>query len=293
MLTLSNTLSAALLSHPGRVRQHNEDACAADVECGAFVVCDGVGGAAGGEIASRLATDAMLELLVGTHGSEGLGGNRLERGVALANERILLQARQTRTLRGMGTTLVALLAEPDADLGSGAEGAAARNGSSGGRSSVRWGTVWLANVGDSRCYRLRSGVLEQLTEDHSLVEEQVRAGEMTREQAEFSPIRNVITRAVGSQPAVRADVQSLPAEHGDLYLLATDGLVRELTDGEIAGILTVAPEGEACPGCAAIKPRAMDAARLEGICTTLIEAANQQGGGDNITCLLVYLKGRE
>jgi PPM family protein phosphatase len=294
MLTPPNPLSAALLTHTGQVRQHNEDACAADAEHGAFVVCDGVGGAAGGEVASRLAADAMLEFLVATQGGEVAGGNRLERGVALANERILQQARQMRTLRGMGTTLVALLAEPDAGLGPDA-GMAARNGShgSGGRATSRWGTVWLANVGDSRCYRLRGGVLEQLTQDHSLVEEQVRAGEMTRQQAELSPIRNVITRAVGSQPAVEADIQSLPAAPGDLYLLATDGLMRELTDAEIAWILTVAPEGTeaACPGCAATARSTMDAVRLQGICAALIEAANLRGGGDNITCLLVYLKG--
>jgi serine/threonine protein phosphatase PrpC len=283
MLTLSNALSAVMASHPGQVRQHNEDACAGDVACGAFVVCDGVGGAAGGEVASQVAADAMLEWLVESAGS-GAGGDRLSRGVALANERILQQARQTRTLRGMGTTLVALLAEPAEEVAEEFE-----DGTRG--ATGRWGTVWLANVGDSRCYRLRGGVLEQLTDDHSLVEEQVRAGEMTREQAEHSPIRNVITRALGSYPAVEADIQSLAAECGDLYLLSTDGLMRELTDGEIAAILG---GGQApCPRCSETAPPAVDAARLERICGRLIEAANERGGGDNITCVLVHLKGRE
>jgi protein phosphatase len=138
---------------------------------------------------------------------------------------------------------------------------------------------------------LRQGVLEQMTEDHSLVEEQVRAGEITREQAERSPIRNVITRAVGSFGRVEADIQSVAAECGDLYLLATDGLTRELTDAEIAGILQM---GQAsCPEDSGTKPRAMDAIRLERICGMLVDAANERGGGDNITCLLVLLKGRD
>jgi protein phosphatase len=119
-------------------------------------------------------------------------------------------------------------------------------------------------------------VLEQLTLDHSLVEEQVRAGEMTREQAKHSPIRNVITRAVGSYATVEADIERLEAECGDVYLLTTDGLTRELSDGEIAGILQT--------------PGEVDEASLERMCAQLIETANEQGGGDNITCVLVYLK---
>jgi PPM family protein phosphatase len=261
MLTHSNALAVAMLSDPGRVRRHNEDACAADVGCGAFVVCDGVGGAAGGEIASRVAADAMVEWIVATRDSGASVGERLDQGVALANERIVQYVRQNRALRGMGTTLVALLAERAVDRGSGCD---------------CWGKVWLANVGDSRCYRWRGGTLEQLTRDHSLVEEQVRAGTMTREQAELSPMRNVITRAVGSYAAVQADIEALGAESGDLYLLTTDGLTRELADEEIAGLL-----------CAAQLP--MDAEILDRTCTALIEAANARGGGDNITCALVYL----
>jgi PPM family protein phosphatase len=261
MLTRSNALAVAMISDPGRVRRHNEDACAADVECGAFVVCDGVGGAAGGEIASRIAADAMLEWLVATRDSGAVVGERLDQGVALANARIVQGMRQNRALRGMGTTLVALLAERVEEPG---------------RGCGCWGKVWLANVGDSRCYRWRGGMLEQLTRDHSLVEEQVRAGAITREQAELSPMRNVITRAVGSYAAVQADIEALAAEYGDLYLLATDGLMRELADEEIAGML-----GEA--------QLPMDSEILNRICTALVEAANARGGADNITCALVHL----
>ena len=256
MLTLSNALSAVMASDPGRVRQHNEDACAVDVECGAFVVCDGVGGAAGGEVASRVASDAMLEWLLASDGSGAAGGDRLSRGVALANQRVLQEARHTRALRGMGTTLVGLLAEP-------AEVA----------ESV-WGTVWLVNVGDSRCYRMRQGVLEQLTEDHSLVEEQVRAGQITIEQAAVSPMRNLITRAIGSQATVEADIQSHRPQANDLYLLASDGLTHEVSDEEIEAILNAIPA-----------PQTNEA--ITAACEALITTANRNGGNDNITVLLV------
>lgn len=311
MSIVSNAITAALLSHPGQVRLHNEDACAGDVEHGAFVVCDGVGGAAGGEIASRVAADTLLECLAGTDGSDATGGERLKQGVERANQAILQQARQTRALRGMGTTLVALLLESAAapaaaDGGKGVNNgrvdmalAAGQSEAGQGQAGIPWGRIWLANIGDSRCYRMRVGVFEQLTEDHSLVEEQVRAGDLTREQAERSPIRNVITRALGSQAQAEADIQSLAAKPGDLYLLATDGLMRELSDDEIAGIL----RGAGCGGSGRTRRAvdavhavdadaidAMDEARLRRICEALVAAANERGGGDNVTCALVYLK---
>jgi protein phosphatase len=131
-------------------------------------------------------------------------------------------------------------------------------------------TLWLAHVGDSRCYRLRRGTLELLTQDHSLVEEQVRAGMITRTQAGRSPIRNIITRAIGSQPTVEPEIAAHTAQSGDLYLLASDGLTRELEDAEIAHLLAHTA------GTA-----------LESACQALIDAANAHGGRDNITVLLV------
>jgi protein phosphatase len=128
--------------------------------------------------------------------------------------------------------------------------------------------VWVVNVGDSRCYRLRNGCLEQLTLDHSLVEEQVRMGRMTRSEAQRSPLKNVITRALGTQGRVTPDIFGLKAEPGDLFLLCTDGLTRELSDQTIASLLS---HGQ----------------QLEDICTCLVEAAKKAGGHDNITCILV------
>ena len=137
-------------------------------------------------------------------------------------------------------------------------------------------TLWLANVGDSRCYLRRRGYLEQLTSDHSLVEEQVRAGQITAAQAAQSPMRNLITRAIGSQATVEADIHGHRPQSGDLYLLASDGLTRELTDEDIAAIL-------------ADVPVTATQANLNAACKALVNAANAHGGNDNITVLLVAL----
>jgi serine/threonine protein phosphatase PrpC len=253
-----------MLSHRGRVRHTNQDASAALPEHGAFVLCDGMGGAAGGEVASHLATEAFLNSLSHArrspqkepaecvlHEAEPYPTHhphtRLNQAICTANHAVFQRAQKSRTLRGMGTTLVALLWD-DAP---------------GSR------TLWLAHVGDSRCYLFRRGGLHQLTRDHSLVEEQVRAGLLNRAQAAHSPIRNIITRAIGSQPSVEPEIAAHATEPGDLYLLTSDGLTRELSDAQIAQILAHA-------GLA-----------LEPACQALIDAANKSGGRDNITVLLV------
>jgi protein phosphatase len=130
--------------------------------------------------------------------------------------------------------------------------------------------LWITHIGDSRCYRLRHGILQLLTSDHSLVEEQIRAGLLNRAQAAASPIRNIITRAIGSQPLIEPDIAAHQAQSGDLYLLASDGLTRELDEAEIARIL-IRSSGPA----------------LEPACQALIDEANANGGHDNITVLLI------
>lgn len=258
----AKNLTYAMLSDPGRVRSHNEDACAANADLGAFVVCDGVGGAASGEVASQLAANSFLELMIRARNEDASSEDGISAGVEYANQLVYKKSRQTAALRGMATTMVALVFTPKVECSSMETPGSA-------------GTVWIANIGDSRCYRLSGGRIEQLTHDHSVVAEQVRAGVITRQQAEVSPIRNVITRAIGSEADVEADVQCLPCRHGELYLLCSDGLTRDLTDVEIASILLTAPDATA--------------ESLAALCARLVDAANEKGGGDNITCILVHI----
>jgi protein phosphatase len=245
-----------MLSHPGLVRRGNEDAFAVCPQAGAFVVCDGMGGAAAGEIASHLAAETFLYHLAppasnGNHPSAPQA--RLAAAIHAANQVVYQRSRQSSKFSGMGTTLVALLAP---------------NGSAPDE------TLWLAHVGDSRCYRLRQGHLQQLTHDHSLVEEQLRAGQITPAQAAISPMRNLITRAIGSRPTVEAEIRSHHIQSGDLYLLASDGLSHDAADPEIESILNAVPI-----------PATQSA--LTQACEALIDAANRSGGHDNITVLLV------
>jgi protein phosphatase len=266
--------TAAALTDRGRKRASNEDAFGYSVEHGIYVVCDGMGGAAAGEIASSLAVDEVLRLVTGRveefREYDGNSNSRddqesgkspsqrmssiAEEAVIAANQAIHSRAQRNFRLNGMGTTLVGLLTglrEEDPK-------------------------IWILNIGDSRCYRLRNRHMELCTQDHSLVEEQIRAGRMTRAEAARSPLRNVITRAVGTQSIVTADVFESDAEPGDLFLLCSDGLTRELPDNKIESILNSSVGG--------LNPTD---APLEELCARLIQAANKAGGHDNITCLIV------
>ncbi len=236
--------SAAALTDRGRKRATNEDAFGYSVEHGVYVVCDGMGGAAAGEVASSLAVDEMMRALTGRGAARPLF-DEAEDAVATANATIFERAQHSRSLNGMGTTLVGLLTK--------------------GRRGC------MINVGDSRGYRMRRARLEQITLDHSLVEEQVRMGRMDRLEAERSPLRNVITRALGTQSAVTPDIFELQSEPGDLYLLCSDGLTREIPDAQLETLVR-----HDLP--------------LSELCARLIEAANGAGGHDNITCLLVRVE---
>jgi serine/threonine protein phosphatase PrpC len=274
-LMSANHLIYAMLTHRGRVRQGNEDTCAAAPEAGAYIVCDGMGGAAAGEIASNLAADTFLASLVPAPrgAASGKPQARLNSAIQAANQAVYQQSRQSARYSGMGTTLVALLHAPILN---------GMNGHGRRRSAIDHTnsrvtdppTLWLGHVGDSRCYRRRRGELEQLTHDHSLVEEQLRAGQITAAQAARSPMRNLITRAIGSQPTVDAEIQSHRPQPNDVYLLASDGLTHEVSDEEISEILGDIP-----------KPPTKRS--LTAACEALIMAANRNGGNDNITVLLV------
>jgi serine/threonine protein phosphatase PrpC len=194
-------------SHVGRVRAINQDRAFADD--GFYVVADGMGGHAAGEIAAAIAVDTLVDELPLTSLDDLVGA------VEIVNARILQEAAADPALTGMGTTLVAL-ARVDVD------------------SSNR---LALVNVGDSRAYIFSGGALEQLTDDHSLVAALVRDGRLSAHDAERHPQKNVLTRALGIEPGVEVDAWEVEPALGDRYVLCTDGLTNELTEDQIAGVL--------------------------------------------------------
>jgi serine/threonine protein phosphatase PrpC len=239
------------LTDVGRVREHNEDCFAVLPDLGLFVVADGIGGRACGEIASRMAIDSMREVLADTgprwSRRRVLSGNspaplRVVAGIELANERIVAAAEWEPAKQGMGTTVVSALVSGD--------------------------RLVLAHVGDSRAYRLRGTRLELLTEDHSVVNEHIRAGLLAPEKADSSPFRHIITRAVGTRPTVEVETRIVRMEPDDVYLLCSDGLSSVVEPWELAAILL----------------EHHDLGRAAG---RLIERANALGGPDNITAVLV------
>lgn len=233
---------AAGCTDTGLRRRNNQDAfgeCASkDGRLRAFVVADGMGGHAGGEVASRLAVEAITEVFVG---GDGAVPDRLHAALEAANDRIHQTQLRDAKLTRMGTTGVA--------IGFGPDGA------------------WVANVGDSRAYRLRSGRLTQLTRDHSVVAELERRGLITAEEALVHPRRNEVLRSLGLEPTVEIDVDEVDIAPGDRFLLCSDGLWGVVDDAEIALLLARQPLAEAG--------------------RTLIDAANERGGPDNITVQIV------
>jgi serine/threonine protein phosphatase PrpC len=224
----------------GRQRRGNEDAFYARAPL--FAVADGMGGAQAGEVASHLAVEVLEQGL-----PEGAGSveERLRARVREANTRIMESAGADDARAGMGTTLtVAYVGEDD---------------------------LTVAHVGDSRLYRLRDGSFERLTDDHSLVEELVRQGKLTPEQADEHPQRSIITRALGAEEGVEADSRTWPGRDGDVYLICSDGLTSMIPEARVADVLT-------------------SAASLAAAGRALIDAANDAGGRDNITVVLFRLE---
>ena len=241
---------AAARTSTGRVRTGNEDSFGYRSDHGIYVVCDGMGGAAGGEVASRMTVDTVLRRM-----TEGEGESfeqrreRLHAAIEEANRVVLERADREPGLSGMGTTLVALLLD----------------------SVENPARALVAHAGDSRCYLFRGGRLTRVTQDHSLVDEQVRLGTMTEEEAERSPFRSVITRAIGTQPSVIEEAQEMAIEAGDVFLLCSDGLTREVAEEEIGRVLGARNDVD-------------QAAEL------LVEEANENGGRDNVTSVLVQVQ---
>jgi PPM family protein phosphatase len=242
------------LSHVGRQRQHNEDSFLVADDAKLFLVADGMGGHAAGEIASRIAVDSISEFILHTKEDDGTwphaydehfkrSTNRLMAAVRMANTRVLEAMRKDARLRGMGTTVVACLADGE--------------------------TMSVAHVGDSRAYMIRDQKLQRITNDHSWVFEQVQAGMLTEAEAEKHPLRNVITRALGGALQVNPDASEIEVRPGDVFLLCSDGLTGMVPEDEILRVVTQS-NGD-----------------LQKACQRLIEEANERGGLDNVTAILV------
>lgn len=224
-------------THVGRVRQENEDYYIAKKPV--FIVADGMGGHSAGDVASKLAAQTVYGIITPNKNPDKLAV--LKKAVQEANRKVLNKSQQIQAPNGMGTTFTMALIE----------GASA----------------YFAHIGDSRAYLLRDGKLKQLTEDHSLVAEMVKQGKITNKEATKHPYRNVITRAIGSEPNIRVDLFHYDLREGDRLLLASDGLTGQLGDSQIKKLISLVTLKQACQG--------------------LIRAANEKGGKDNITVVLV------
>jgi protein phosphatase len=242
------------LTDVGRKRKHNEDAFASDVNEGLFIVADGMGGHAAGEVASKITVETIGEFIAATRQKEeatwpfkynhelDFNSNRLAVAIEKANERVMAAVAAQPWLKGMGTTVVAGL--------------------------LNERILSLAHVGDSRAYLLRDGQLSRLTDDHSWVHEQVTAGILTEEEAKTHPLKNVVTRALGGGPSVTPDLQELVFAPGDRYLFCSDGLTTMVGDEEILDTAAAVKDPQA-------------------LCRKLVDMANEKGGVDNITVVVV------
>ncbi len=250
-------LTAFGLTDVGRKRKHNEDAYLLDAERGLFVVADGMGGHAAGEVASRLTVESIQEFISGTEDDHdntwpfgynnrySVDGNRLSTAVERANEKVMRAVVNRPELKGMGTTVVAALFDER--------------------------RATLVHVGDSRAYLYRESELRRLTDDHSWVQEQVNAGILSEEEARSHPLKNVVTRALGGGAHVAVDLMEIPVGDGDRFLLCSDGLTGMVSDEEITAALA--------------SPRP-----LEPIVRGLVDLANERGGVDNITAIMIEVR---
>jgi PPM family protein phosphatase len=257
-MTPAIPLTWAVRTDAGRRRSSNEDSHSSRPDVGLFIVADGMGGHVAGEVASRVAVESISAFIQETAGADrnrtwpfpfeptlSLEANRLKAAFRLANRRIASAIADSQDLRGMATTASAVLVGKD--------------------------HACVAHIGDSRVYVLAGTSLRQITDDHSWVEEQVRAGMLTPAAARQHPWRNVVTRALSGAEDPEIDVVEVKPAPGDRYLLCSDGLFGVVADEQIAQIL-----GD----------RSLS---LDDICARLIDAANEAGGPDNITALVIQI----
>jgi len=256
LMDLSEVLEVATRTDAGMVRAHNEDAIFANPAQGIVILADGMGGYNAGEVASSMATallggeleQSLARGLRGRidHGGKAIAHALIEAEIDRVNNAIYTAAQNRPEYHGMGTTLVAALFFDNA--------------------------MTVAHIGDSRLYRLRGDAFKQLTRDHSLLQEQIDSGLMTREQARHSQNKNLVTRALGVDPEVEAEIRDYDSAPGDIYLLCSDGLSDMVEDGEIARtVQTLSANPELCAA-------------------QLVQMANDRGGRDNISVVLVRIR---
>lgn len=244
------------LSDVGLTRVHNEDYFEIDPRHRLYVVADGMGGHSYGEVAAQIAVQAIHEFIEKSsdkdntwphHVDDRLSrhSNLLRLAVRKAHDNVLRAISKDGSLQGMGSTVVSVL--------------------------LAGTTAAVAHVGDSRAYRLRNGRLDQLTQDHTWVEEQVMAGLLSKEQARYHPLKNVVTRALGGESEVMVDVREVEVLPGDLLLLCSDGLTGMLSDSDIRELLG-------------------SGRSLHEICRSLVNDANSRGGLDNVTVVLLSVE---
>ena len=248
-------LTSAGRTHVGMKRTHNEDSLRLFREENLFVVADGMGGHASGEVASQISVETLAEFFRSTAEDDEITWpykmnkgrkyeeNRVVTGIKLSNRRIYESAARDRKLKGMGTTIVVTFFQND--------------------------ICYIGHVGDSRVYRFRDTKLTQLTEDHSLLNDYIKMRQLTPEEIEAFPHKNVIVRALGMKETVQVDVMNEGPQNGDIYLLCSDGLSGMITDLDMEKILCESEHD------------------LDVKCQQLITAANDNGGTDNITIILI------
>ncbi|MDI1302812.1 MAG: Stp1/IreP family PP2C-type Ser/Thr phosphatase [bacterium] len=224
----------------GRQRDHNEDAFAVVAKHGIAIVADGMGGHNAGEVASEIAISTTIAILSSTAGLSA--HDRLDTAVHAAHASIRDKAAESARYKGMGTTIVAVLLDEK--------------------------NLSVAHVGDSRLYQLRKGQLRQLTRDHSLLQEFIDKGLYSPAEAKEKVARNIITRALGLEDALKVDISAHPLQSRDRYLLCSDGVHEMLGDAEIAAVL-------------------LQGLGAEATCEELIDHANAKGGKDNITVIVI------
>ena len=256
MPPLAQALAAATLTDPGRVRDHNEDCIESRPDIGLFVLADGMGGYNAGEVASGMATSLISDGLqetwepkgverMGRDEAKALSERLINEQIARANSAIYTTSQNNPECAGMGTTLVVTLFYDN--------------------------FLTVAHIGDSRLYRLRGESMEQVTRDHSLLQEQLDSGLITPEEAKLSQNKNLVTRALGIDPSVEPEIHVYETQPGDTYLLCSDGLSDMVEDEEIR--LTL------------ITLRSNPTLTVQ----QLVQAANDNGGRDNISAMLIRL----